>query len=451
MRLNPFAKQLLSLVLTMLVLVGCVTPGVGPTPTPAPATATSVPAPATATPVPPTPVVIVVTATPQPTPVVIVVTATPQPTATPAPTPVCTVAADALNLRKGPDTVFPRVREPLSLRNRLEPLARRPDGQWIKVRVQESGEIGWVAAGFISCNIDPSSLPLTEVPPTPTVPPTRTPTHTPVVGAWRGEYYANRHLDGDPVLVRSDLGLDHNWGSGAPDPDLPSDNFSVRWTRTLALDEGRYRFRALVDDGVRMYVDGNLVINEWRDGPPREVTGERTLSAGDHSLRVEYYERAGDARIRLWWETVPLPTPSPFYPDWKGEYWSNRQLSGNPTRARNDPTIDFHWGEGEPEPGLPVDRFSVRWSRELDFEAGRYRFSARADDGLRFYLDGELILDEWHDSSGQDVYSAERTLTAGKHLLVVDYYDNEGVALVQFRWERVTVPPTFTPTPTPKP
>jgi single-stranded DNA-binding protein len=263
---------------------------------------------------------------------------------------------------------------------------------------------------------------------------------------WRGEYWTNRSLSGNPVLVRNEAIIDFNWGRGAPSVSVPSDNFSVRWTRKAHFDAATYRFHVVVDDGARLWVDDQLILDEWRDGGVRAVTTEYTLSQGTHSLQVQYYEHTGEALIRVWWEKIPAPS----YPDWKGEYWSNRKLSGSPMLVRNDRKIDFDWKAGAPAPGLPADNFSARWSRKVTFEAGLYRFYAWADDGIRFYVDGDLVLDEWHDSAGDEVYTVEQTLS-GRHRLEVEYYERTGVALVKVWWKQVSALPTPTPTPTATP
>jgi VCBS repeat-containing protein len=72
----------------------------------------------------------------------------------------------------------------------------------------------------------------------------------------------------------------------------------------------------------------------------------------------------------------------------------------------------------------------------LEFEPGKYRFYARSDDGIRVYLDGNRIINEWHQSGGTEVYTADRTL-AGSYLLRVEYYEHEGSAKVEFWWEKV--------------
>jgi hypothetical protein len=254
---------------------------------------------------------------------------------------------------------------------------------------------------------------------------------------WKGEYWSNRDLNGAPLLTRNDLDVNFDWNANSPAPGLPADNFSARWTRTAGFDAGTYRFHALVDDGVRLWVDDRLVLDEWYDSTPHEVTADWAVAQGTHTIRVEYYEHVGGAQISVWWNQVGAPS----YPDWKGEYWSNRSLSGDPRLLRNDTDIDFAWGAGAPAPGLPANDFSIRWSREVDFETGVYLFRAEADDGIRFYLDGTRAIDEWHENRGSAIYSAERTLS-GKHRLVVEYYERGGDASVKFWWTRVRSGPS---------
>jgi hypothetical protein len=260
---------------------------------------------------------------------------------------------------------------------------------------------------------------------------------------WKGEYWSNRYLIGSPAVVRNDAAIDFAWGWTAPVVGLPIDGFSVRWTRAQDFDAATYRFHVLVDDGARLYIDDRLVIDTWHDGAAREVTAEQPLAQGSHALRVEYYDRTAEARVRVWWEKIPTT-----FPDWKGEYWSNRGLTGKPAFIRNDREIDFDWGNGIVAAGLPADDFSARWRREVSFKAGAYRIQARADDGVRVYLDGRRILDEWHGSDGREVYWVDRDLK-GEHVLEVEYYERTGKAMLEVWWYRLGDLPT--PTPTKKP
>jgi hypothetical protein len=264
---------------------------------------------------------------------------------------------------------------------------------------------------------------------------------------WKGEYWENRTLEGNPLLTRNDVLLDFDWKTGSPDSRLPSDGFSARWTRKLAFEAATYRFRLLTDDGARLWIDDRLVIDEWRDGAARERAVDVPLAAGDHVLRVDFYENTVSARIRLQWEK----TSADAYPDWRGEYWPNTKLSGNQALIRNDARIDFNWGQGSPSVGIPENSFSARWTRTLSFQAGIYRFTARADDGVRVYVDGVRIIDEWHASKGDVQYQVQRSIKAGQHQIVVEYYESGGDALIKVAWERVSDLPTPTPTATPKP
>lgn len=249
---------------------------------------------------------------------------------------------------------------------------------------------------------------------------------------WRGEYFNNATLSGAVVLLRNDADINFNWAGSAPDSSLPSDNFSARWTRTMSFNAGHYRFSATVDDGARVYLDSVLIIDEWRDGSERTVTVELDVTAATHLLQVEYYDRSGDARIRVWWEFL-----NSGYPDWQGEYWTNTSLNGTPTVTRNDVAIDFDWGTGAPANGIPADNFSVRWTRTVNLTGGRYRFHTEVDDGVRVYIDGNLIINEWHGYTAPPIYEAEVNLGNGNHAITVEYLELEQGAWISFTYQRI--------------
>ena len=259
---------------------------------------------------------------------------------------------------------------------------------------------------------------------------------------WKAEYWSNPELSGSPALVRNDASINYNWGVGSPPAPIPADNFSARWTRSRDFDSGTYRFHLNVDDGIRMWVDGQLIVDEWQDGSRREITVDHSMASGMHDLRVEFYERVGDAMASLWWEKLQQPDD---FPDWKGEYWPNRSLAGVPTVVRNDQFIDFRWQTAAPALGLPADRFSTRWTRSPWFDEGNYRLYARADDGVRVWVDDALVIDRWTVSPGQEVYQADVTLD-GQHQIKVEYYDETGLALVEFWWQKLPDQPRATPT-----
>ncbi|MCS7287151.1 MAG: PA14 domain-containing protein [Anaerolineae bacterium] len=255
--------------------------------------------------------------------------------------------------------------------------------------------------------------------------------------AWTGLYFNNPSLSGSPTLVRQDPQINFDWGTSSPDPSIPPDNFSARWFAVLNFTAGRYRFTVTVDDGVRFWVDGELLIDSWKDQPATTYTAEKDLSAGNHVLVLEYYERTGFAVVKLSWEKVTVPAPGV----WHGEYFSNKNLSGPPVFTRQDPAINFDWGTGSPDPRLPADVFSIRWTADIFFDhTGFYTFYAHTDDGVKVWLDSMPLIEAWWDQSAT-TYSVTRHVTRGTHRLEVHYYENTGFAVIKFWWTPSPIPP----------
>jgi hypothetical protein len=232
--------------------------------------------------------------------------------------------------------------------------------------------------------------------------------------------------------VRNDADVNFAWGWNAPAVGVPADNFSMRWTRTAEFDGTTYRFQAWADDGVRVWVDDRLILDAWWDGGLRERTMDYVPSRGTHHLRVEFYDRTGDARVHVWWEKVA----SPSYPDWKAEYWTGRDLIGEPSLVRNDPHINFDWGLAAPAADLPADGFSARWTRTAEFDPGTYRFHVLVDDGARLWMDDRLIIDAWHDGASREL-TVDQVIQQGTHHLRVEFYEHVGEARIHVWWEKI--------------
>ncbi len=267
---------------------------------------------------------------------------------------------------------------------------------------------------------------------------------------WRGEYYANRDLSGSPVLVRYDTAIDFDWGTGSPDSAVPADNFSVRWQRTLGFTAGTYRFHSSSDDGVRIYVDGNRIVDAWADGKlPNTRTAEVYLTGAQHTVVVEYYEHGGDASAHVWWNLLGA------FRGWEGRYYDNAELRGGPALVRDDAEINFDWGEGAPAAWMPADNFSVLWTHQVYFAPGYYRLNVRSDDGARVWLDDALVMDYWQPQDYQWHY-ADGFYLEGLHTLKVEYFERGGGARIHFWWDSSgtvpsPVPPAPAPTPLPEP
>ncbi|HSW87828.1 MAG TPA: FG-GAP-like repeat-containing protein [Candidatus Saccharimonadales bacterium] len=125
--------------------------------------------------------------------------------------------------------------------------------------------------------------------------------------SYTGEYFNNQTLSGSPTLTRTDPAINFDWGSGSPDSSLPSDHFSVRWTQTTSFTGGTYIFTASSDDGIRLYVDGELILDQWTDSGYLYYTVSKALSTGNHTVKLEYYEDYGGARVKLSYQKIGLP------------------------------------------------------------------------------------------------------------------------------------------------
>lgn len=117
----------------------------------------------------------------------------------------------------------------------------------------------------------------------------------------QGEYYANKFLQGEPVMNRVDSMVSFDWGWSSPGADIPVDGFSVRWTGYLETDRtGRYIFAVRGDDGVRLWINDELVINQWSDHPAFVYNYEMNLEANqEYKIKLEYYENGGHAIVGL--------------------------------------------------------------------------------------------------------------------------------------------------------
>ncbi len=358
---------------------------------------------------------------------------TPQP---PPPPSVAQLTATAnVNIRRGPGTNYD-ILGVLLTGQQAEITGRNSDATWwqIKFSGTQDGR-GWVSAAYASAqNI--ANVPIVAAPPPPPPPP---PTPTPDPGIsitdWRGEYWNNKDLSGPPTLVRNDLAVTFDWGYGSPAANIPADYFSARWTRRVAFPAGTYRFFTRTDDGVRLWVDGALLINQWKIQSPTTYAADIYLEGGEHDIRMEYYEETLGAVAILSWQRVDV------YPEWHAEYYNNPDLRGNPILVRNEPSVNYNWGNGSPAPGIvPNDNFSARWVRTVNFDGGRYNFRARSDDGIRVWLDNDLIIDRWRDGDTGDL-TVDRDVASGLHTLRVEYYERAGAAFIGFSWGSVNYTP----------
>jgi uncharacterized protein YkwD len=186
-----------------------------------------------------------------------------------------------------------------------------------------------------------------------------------------------------------------------------------------------------------------------RNGIRVATAGRTSLSYTDttvspnsqYSYAVRAYDTAGNYSglsnaVQVTTPGVPASgvCPAPSTNIFTGCYFNNITLSGPPALIRSDPQINFNWGTGSPASTVSADAFSARWQGYFHFNQGTYTFTATTSDGMRVYVDGQLILDRWRDQPGY-TYTARHTLTQGSHLVTVEYYSHSGLPIAQLRWQ----------------
>lgn len=127
----------------------------------------------------------------------------------------------------------------------------------------------------------------------------------------QGNYFTNQNktFSDQPTLSRIDPVVDFDWGGGSPGPGISPDNFTVRWVgEVMPPVSGTYTFYVVADDGVRVWVDYQLLIDRWIDQAPTEWTGTIALEGQKkYPIKIEYYEAGGGAVLQLFWSSELLP------------------------------------------------------------------------------------------------------------------------------------------------
>ena len=122
-------------------------------------------------------------------------------------------------------------------------------------------------------------------------------------------YYPTIDLTGNPVATRTDPKVDYNWGFGVPDVPIGARPFSVEWTGWVMPQYSEsYTFYLRAGDGMRLWVNGQKVIDQWNDQQPTEASGAVALTAGQlYQIKLDYYAHADSAEVTLSWSSPSTP------------------------------------------------------------------------------------------------------------------------------------------------
>jgi hypothetical protein len=129
---------------------------------------------------------------------------------------------------------------------------------------------------------------------------------------------------------------------------------------------------------------------------------------------------------------TPTNTPTLAYEaQWRGDYYNNEELSGNPVATREDAALNFHWDGQEPITGVSWEHWSARWTATLCFEKGPVTFYLRYDDSAKLYVDGVLIEDTTDNPSNETWIPYE---ASGCNEIVVEYRQGTGGSYLKVGW-----------------
>jgi beta-N-acetylglucosaminidase len=231
---------------------------------------------------------------------------------------------------------------------------------------------------------------------------------------WQAEYFDNENFNGTPI-TKSQKELNLDWGSSSPDANIPADYFSVRFKKQIDFEGGVYRLVGEVDDLVKVYID-NKLIYEITSAGHREIDKFVEIPNGNHEVRIEYTEITGGAKLSL--DFVKTN-------EWIGQYYSNVDLKGSPVIKTHE-KLNFDWGSNSPDSGIPVNNFSARFEKTLNFEGGVYHLVGKVDDLVKVYIDNKLVYQI--NRVGNHNIDEFIELPKGNHQVRVEYAEYTGGA-----------------------
>ncbi len=274
---------------------------------------------------------------------------------------------------------------------------------------------------------------------------------------WTAQYFNNGTLSGTPTVTRSESAINFNWGAGSPSAGIPNDGFSARFATDVVFPAGTYRFFLLADDEARVTINFQPIplINTLGQGRAGQTVSADVQLSGATHIQIDYVELTGDAYLYLSWSNLAAGAPSPgFAPPvtvpintsaWTVQYFSNPNLAGDPTAILTESAPGRDWGSGSPLPSVPADNWSARWTSTQNLNAGQYQITVRADDGVRVFVNGSLVINQFGAASGQ-TYTAALNLPQGNNNFVIEYVEFGGLAFLDYRLTQVN-PIVVTPIP----
>ncbi|MDX2161492.1 MAG: PA14 domain-containing protein [bacterium] len=284
---------------------------------------------------------------------------------------------------------------------------------------------------------------------------------------WYAEYYNNPTLSGTPALTRYENAIALNFGVNSPGSGINADGFSARFATDVSLNPGTYRFFLQADDNARVTFNYSQVVIDTFTNPAvgQTVSGDVTVTnAGVYHIQIDYREVDATAFVNFTYGNV-ANNPQPNFPvtnppvtgggsgggvaltsPWTAQYYANTALTGDPAAILTVPTVNFNYANNQPIVSVPADNWSARFTSVQNLSGGQYTLRVNVDDGVRVFVNGALIINQFGGFTGQ-VYQAQLTLPAGSNNFQVEYIEFTGAAFLDLQLiPPAQVVPTTPPT-----
>ncbi len=266
--------------------------------------------------------------------------------------------------------------------------------------------------------------------------------------AWLGSYYTGEFNEW--ITSRRDASLDFTW-SGAPVSGVDASDYSAYWVGDFTTTEGWKRFSITAVGGVQLYLDGQLLFDQWENTELKSWTQDiytlegawftppgRGAANPRRRLEVRYRPVPGQVgRIALSWKDQEPPEEVPAGA-WRADYYHSPDLTGYIT-SRTITAIDLATGKLGliAEQRNPNVGGSIRWTGDWAFAGGSYAFTGEVRGALRVQIDGQTVLDESSPTETKRI-TFTKALSAGKHRIEVDYARRPGEqeSIVRFGWQQ---------------
>ncbi len=268
------------------------------------------------------------------------------------------------------------------------------------------------------------------------------------------EYCSNPNVD-NPALTRTDGQVNFNWGPGTPDSSITTNNFSARWTGSIVPQYSQtYTLTVVSSNSVRLWVNGQLAVNNWPAAGGPTNTASLALTANDPAaIRLEMAKTSPQtqAQVALYWSSASQPpqlipagsvSPARGY-GLQGEYYRDNNFT-NLALVRPDAAVNFNWGAGSPDPLMTSNApWSARWTGwVVPGLSDTYTLTVVSGGGVRLWLDNQLVISNWN-AGGPMTNTCTAALWAGQPARVrLECGGSAGNGLAQLSWVCPSQPET---------